>query len=56
MIITSYGDQRKGSFHLRAVWAAQKTSSNIILKNKIKLCLVRYVYTYKESFGSFHLD
>jgi hypothetical protein len=26
----SYGDQ-KNSFHLRAVWAAQKTSSNIFL-------------------------
>jgi hypothetical protein len=33
----SYGDQRN-SFHLRAMWAAQKNSSNIFLKNKIKLC------------------
>jgi hypothetical protein len=36
----SYGDQRN-SFHLRAVWAAQKTSSNIFLKNKNKLCHVK---------------
>jgi hypothetical protein len=31
----------KEFFHLRAVWAMQKTSSNIFLKNKIKLCHVR---------------
>jgi hypothetical protein len=36
----SYGDQRN-SFHLRARWATQKTSSNIFLKNKRKLCYVR---------------
>jgi hypothetical protein len=29
----SYGDHRN-SFHLRAGWAAQKTSSNIFLRNK----------------------
>jgi hypothetical protein len=32
----SYGDE-KNSFHLRAVWAIQKTSSNIFLGNKRKL-------------------
>jgi hypothetical protein len=36
----SYGDQNN-SFHLRVVRAAQKTSSNIFLKNKRKLCHVR---------------
>jgi hypothetical protein len=36
------------------VRAAQKTSSNIFLKNKRKLCHVREVHTYKGSFGSFH--
>jgi hypothetical protein len=36
----SYGDQRN-SFHLRAVWVAQKTSLNIFLKNKRKLYHVR---------------
>jgi hypothetical protein len=33
----SYGDQ-KNYFRLRALWVAQKTSSNIFLKNKKKLC------------------
>jgi hypothetical protein len=33
----SYGDHRN-SFHLRAVRAAQKTSSNILKINKRKLC------------------
>jgi hypothetical protein len=33
----SYGDQNN-SFHLKAVWAAQKTSSNNFLKYKRKLC------------------
>jgi hypothetical protein len=33
----SYGDQRN-YFHLRAMQAAQKTSSNIFLINKRKLC------------------
>jgi hypothetical protein len=41
----SYGDQRN-FFHLRVVWAVQKTSSNIFLKKKKKLC----------HFGSFHSD
>jgi hypothetical protein len=36
----NYGDQRN-SFHLRAVRAAQKTSSNIFLGNKRKLYHVR---------------
>jgi hypothetical protein len=36
----SYGDWRN-SFHLKAMQAAQKTSSNIFLKNKRKLCHVR---------------
>jgi hypothetical protein len=36
----SYGDQRN-SFHLRARWATQKTSSNIFLENIIKLCHVK---------------
>jgi hypothetical protein len=36
----SYGDQ-KNSFHLRAIRAAQKTSSNIFLKHKRKLCHAR---------------
>jgi hypothetical protein len=33
----------------------KKLSSNFFFKNKRKLCHVRYVHTYKESFGSFHL-
>jgi hypothetical protein len=37
----NYGDQ-KNSFHVRAVWAAQKTPSNIFpKKNKRKLCHIR---------------
>jgi hypothetical protein len=44
----SYGAQRN-SFHLRARRATQKTSLNIFLENKRKLCHVR-----KGSFGSFH--
>jgi hypothetical protein len=36
----SYGDQRH-SFHLRAIWATQKTPSNIFLENKRKLYHVR---------------
>jgi hypothetical protein len=35
-----YSDKRN-SFHLRARRAAQKTSSNIFLENKRKLCHVR---------------
>jgi hypothetical protein len=46
----------KNSFHLRARHATQNTSSNIFLENKIKLCHVRKVHTYKGSFGSFHSD
>jgi hypothetical protein len=36
----SYGNQRN-SFHLRAVWAAQKNSSNNFLENKIKFYHIR---------------
>ena len=36
-LFRSYGDQRN-SFHLRAMWTTQKTSSNIFLKKKIKNC------------------
>jgi hypothetical protein len=32
---------RRILFHLRAVWAAQKTSSNIFLQIKRKLCHAR---------------
>jgi hypothetical protein len=41
----SYGDQ-KNSFHFRAIQVAQKTSSNIFLKNK-KICamLDRSIHT-----------
>jgi hypothetical protein len=35
-----YGNQ-KNSFHLRAVHATQKTSSDNFLKNKRKLCHIR---------------
>jgi hypothetical protein len=51
----SYGDQRY-SFHLKARWATQKTSSNIFLANKRKLWYITYVHTYKGSFGSFLSD
>jgi hypothetical protein len=51
----SYGDQRN-SFNLRIVRTLQKTSSNIFLENKRKLCHVRLVHTYKGSFGSFRSD
>jgi hypothetical protein len=37
---SSYGDERN-SFHLMAGRTTQKTSSNVFLENKRKLCHVR---------------
>jgi hypothetical protein len=46
----------KEFFSFEGSAGSTKTSSNIFLKNKKKLCHGRYVHTYKESFGSFHSD
>ena len=49
----SYGDQRN-SFHLRTMQVVQKTSLNIFLLKKRKMCNIREIHSYVGSFGSFH--